>query len=243
MREYTKAYSERGASMGRVNTNGDPDFDGTLTIELVPLDSGGYDPGGAYWGAPDPNHGVHSLYTAYDANGEVDVYFRAKDREAAVKHVLEAYPKAIIAPVVGASDEFFASYVETALWSTTYAADNDGNPVDPNDTANYSDIPLGDNFDRSDIDEETLAKMIADCDDFVNANAETLEKLKAAGHQTDERAGHNFWLNRNGHGAGFWDEVAGTHALAPLFDKLSEASKAYGSFYLYVGDDGKVYGS
>jgi len=53
----------------------------------------------------------------------------------------------------------------------------------------------------------------------------------------DEKAGHDFWLTRNGHGAGFWDgdwqEPAGA--------ELSKASKAFGEINLYVSDDGKLY--
>jgi len=42
----------RGAGMGR--TSGLPEnFAGPLQLRHVPLDSGGYDPGGAYWGSPD----------------------------------------------------------------------------------------------------------------------------------------------------------------------------------------------
>jgi hypothetical protein len=51
-------------------------------------------------------------------------------------------------------------------------------------------------------------------------------------------AGHAFWLTRNGHGAGFWDgDWPEPHASA-----LDEASKAFGSFDLYVGDDGMIHG-
>lgn len=47
-----------------------------------------------------------------------------------------------------------------------------------------------------------------------------------------------FGVNRNGHGAGFWDRGIGAFG-----DRLSEASKAWGSFDLYVGDDGMIYGT
>lgn len=46
--------------------------------------------------------------------------------------------------------------------------------------------------------------------------------------------GHNFWLTRNGHGAGFWDAGLGEDG-----EKLSEISKKYGTSDLYVGDDNK----
>ncbi len=52
------------------------------------------------------------------------------------------------------------------------------------------------------------------------------------------KAGHDFWLTRERHGAGFWDEGLGS-----IGDRLTEAAHAYGSFDLYVGDDGMIHGS
>lgn len=50
-------------------------------------------------------------------------------------------------------------------------------------------------------------------------------------------AGHDFWLTRNGHGAGFWDgDWPEPHASI-----LTEASKTFGETDLYIGDDGKVH--
>jgi hypothetical protein len=50
--------------------------------------------------------------------------------------------------------------------------------------------------------------------------------------------GHDFWLTRNGHGAGFWDgdwpKEAG--------DRLTKACEEFGEFDLYIGDDGMIYG-
>ena len=50
-------------------------------------------------------------------------------------------------------------------------------------------------------------------------------------------AGHDFWLTRNGHGAGFWD---GDWPL-PYADLLDKAAQAAGTCDLYVGDDGMIY--
>lgn len=50
------------------------------------------------------------------------------------------------------------------------------------------------------------------------------------------RAGHDFWLTRNGHGAGFWDR-----GLGELGERLTAVAKPYSSAYVYVGGDGKVY--
>lgn len=118
-------------------------------------------------------------------------------------------------------DDFQQSYVKTALWSE---CDGDQNPLD-------------DNYGPEDIDSATLAKMAADCDDFRDLASEELDEAEQQG-QDDARAGHNFWLNRNGHGAGFWDE-----GLGALGQKLDIHSKSFGSYNLYVGDDGKIYGA
>ena len=52
-----------------------------------------------------------------------------------------------------------------------------------------------------------------------------------------ERAGHDFWLTRNHHGAGFWDG----DWPEDVDEKLTEASHSWGEMDLYVGDDGRVY--
>jgi len=67
----SKAYSQYGASMGRT------DFGAPLEGELcgchrIPLDSGGYDSGGAYWGTGRP------LFRVTFEAGER--FFRASDR-------------------------------------------------------------------------------------------------------------------------------------------------------------------
>ena len=55
-------------------------------------------------------------------------------------------------------------------------------------------------------------------------------------YTNEERLGHDFWLTRNGHGAGFWDR-----GLGELGQKLTEATKTFGTSDLYIGDDGKIY--
>jgi hypothetical protein len=53
-----------------------------------------------------------------------------------------------------------------------------------------------------------------------------------------ERAGHDVWLTRNGHGCGFWDGDWSE----PAATRLTKASKKFGEFNLLVGDDGKIHG-
>lgn len=109
---------------------------------------------------------------------------------------------------------FTLAYIECALWSST---DDEGNSLDRN-------------FSKDDIHPATLKAMEDDCAAFVADGAVLLE----ASGLTDERQGHNFWLSRNGHGAGFFDDDQYV---------LQAAAKAWGSFDLYVGDDGKIHGS
>lgn len=58
------------------------------------------------------------------------------------------------------------------------------------------------------------------------------------GFSNEARAGHDFWLTRNGHGVGFLDRDELSEADQK---RLTEASKEFGECYLYVGDDGKLY--
>ena len=51
---YTKAYSQYGASMGRPDCINEADTVVKILLERVRLDSGGYDLGGAYWGHGAP---------------------------------------------------------------------------------------------------------------------------------------------------------------------------------------------
>jgi hypothetical protein len=111
-------------------------------------------------------------------------------------------------------DAFTRAYVECALWSST----------------DDQERPLDDNYTLADLAPEALARMAEDCQLFQSENASDI--ANDAG-----RAGHDFWLTRNGHGAGFWDgnwpEVVG--------DRLTASAQGFGCCDLYVGDDGKIY--
>jgi len=110
---------------------------------------------------------------------------------------------------------FQLGYMMAALWSST---GDDGEPLDKN-------------FGIFDIGQDTVDEMIADCNKFTGDNAKDLE---------DEHmglAGHDFWLTRNSHGAGFWDggweENKGK--------RLTIAAKSFPDIHLYVGDDKKIH--
>lgn len=106
-------------------------------------------------------------------------------------------------------------YLIAALWSST---DDEGEPLDKN-------------FELCDLAPETIERAESDCSTFLAANFADIPV------EQYQQAGHDFWLTRNRHGAGFWDgdwpDEAGR--------RLSEASYAFGEIDLYVGDDGLLY--
>lgn len=128
----------------------------------------------------------------------------------------------------GTLEDFTAAYIVAALWSSN---DDDGEPLDAN-------------YDENDIAPVTLEAMRTDCHQFWNDNRRNIAAAAYFGeyvknnHQWSaaELAGHDFWLTRCGHGAGFWDRGLGEPG-----DKLTTAAKTYGNVDLYIGDDGKVY--
>lgn len=79
----------------------------------------------------------------------------------------------------------------------------------------------------------TVKRIIADCEAFQLSAA-----CAAVAHDHDPSdAGHDFWLTRNGHGAGFWDG----DWPEPEGSALDAEAKKFGSVDVYVGDDGLVY--
>lgn len=121
-------------------------------------------------------------------------------------------------------DDFARAYMECALWSST---DNDGEPLDKR-------------HGLADFSPACVASMLADCKRFQSENAADLSPrfvIRCGPSGYSAYQGHDFWLTRNRHGAGYWDgdyeESAGK--------RLTEASHKYTEVYLYVGDDGLIY--
>ena len=107
------------------------------------------------------------------------------------------------------------SYITCALWSCY-----DPKTEDNLDTLGYTEDSLS---------PEAMKEAVHDCNSFVEQAGNML------GEQTPEQDGHDFWLTRCGHGAGFWDRglVHGV-ALSALCDKM-------GSRDLVIGDDNQLY--
>ena len=102
-------------------------------------------------------------------------------------------------------DVFTRSYLEGAL----YAELGDAG------------LPLDYDFGIQDFTRETIEQAIRDCTRFQEECAPLL--MEAPTGQDAEQAGYDFWLTRNGHGAGFWDGDWGT-----VGDRLTEASERFG---------------
>lgn len=109
---------------------------------------------------------------------------------------------------------FRDAYVHAALF---FSADEQDSPL------------IG--YDQPNIHRDALTVMRADCARFFREN-------KADIANNLSQAGHDFWLTRNGHGAGFWDG----DWPEPAATRLTKAAHSCGEYTLYVGDDGMIHG-
>jgi hypothetical protein len=115
-------------------------------------------------------------------------------------------------------DAFTQAYIEAVFWTEC----NSDNPE-------LADATF------ADLDAASLGAIVTDCENFQTNNAATLHKAYSVDGYNATRAGHDYWLTRNGHGAGFWDRDLGR-----VGDTLSDACR-HREAYVYRGDDGKVY--
>jgi hypothetical protein len=121
-------------------------------------------------------------------------------------------------------DPFLRQYFETALWSSSdESTPSGGEPMDAN-------------YDLEDFDHETLVKMVDDASKW-RTNPDVWEALDGLEGFDESQVGHDFWLTRNGHGAGFWDG----DWPEPEASILDISSKEAGEVDLYIGDDGLIY--
>lgn len=111
----------------------------------------------------------------------------------------------------------YAAYIEAVYFTDT--GEDEQPPSDAEMSPHAQFIAMSD-----------CAEFLAQCVDN-GALSEYSESLS-----TWEQFGVDFWLTRNGHGAGFWDRGLGV-----LGDKLSETAKLCGSRDAYRGDDGLIY--
>lgn len=119
------------------------------------------------------------------------------------------------------------AYLQTALWASS----------DENDD------PLDSNYSINDFAPGEVNKAKIDLKNFVG-------KLKTSGllglykKEYDlSQLAHDFWLTRNGHGAGFWDRSYSNDAPdgSDLGDAITKIADSFRETSVYVGDDGKLY--
>lgn len=114
-------------------------------------------------------------------------------------------------------EQFTAACIE-ALYFTNTGETSEGQP--PSD---------------AELDAETKLNLEADCRSFWHR----MSVYVTASKRTPSQAGHDFWLNRNGHGAGFWDG----DWPEPFAATLDKAAKNYGEFGTYLSEcSGEIIG-
>jgi hypothetical protein len=127
-------------------------------------------------------------------------------------------------------DEMTMSYIETALWSSHC---NGQSPHDecPGEDCDRGLDDLG--YTDDDLAPGQLIEIKNQVFDFVQRCESEGDLLQG---MDPGQAGHDFWLTRNGHGAGFWDRGLGERG-----DLLTKWAQSFGDADLYIGDDGLVY--
>ena len=95
--------------------------------------------------------------------------------------------------------------------------------------------------DTSDVDQPSRdAELSEDAMDYLRADCLSFWRrfgcYVAVADQTPNQAGHDFWLTRNGHGAGFWDG----DWPAPYADMLTKGAECYGQIDTYLSDAGEI---
>jgi len=89
-------------------------------------------------------------------------------------------------------------------------------------------------FQDAELSDETRLDLEADCRSFWRRFG---CYVNVCDGKSPSDAGHDFWLTRNGHGAGFWDgDWPDTYA-----DILTKGAQGYGEFQTYQGAGGMIY--
>ncbi len=146
-------------------------------------------------------------------------------------------------PRFSSLDAFTQGYIEAALWTSEEQLSEEsgrqmsGTGFYRDNNAELQTVLIPGDIGFSDLAPETVQTMKTECARFHLAACDYLDAAnKLDSSYTEARAGHDFWLTRNGHGAGFWDR-----GLGEIGDKLTKIAKCRRETNLYIGDDGKIY--
>jgi hypothetical protein len=125
------------------------------------------------------------------------------------------------------------SYLESAIWTEEERMQED-------EVSEYGE--LGDDSEVRDMVTDAMDLNIHNFSDDSKIQAYTdIKKFLSligdtANIMTEEQLGHDLWLTRNGHGAGFWDRGYDEADVAIL----NKASEDLGEIDLYVDDSGVI---
>lgn len=128
------------------------------------------------------------------------------------------------------------AYVSCALWSEGCMGSATSAHADPSKCGGEdcdSSLSHDLNFGHDDLSAAAARDMEADVEGFIKSCLQ--ERPNCFDCMDDAAIGHDFWLTRNGHGAGFWDR-----GLGELGEYLTAMSKPFGSAMLYVNANGEV---
>lgn len=113
-------------------------------------------------------------------------------------------------------DAFTQGALDCAAW---LASDHDNG----GEAYEWGSGPADDAVAAVEWEPNSVASLAEECAAFQADHAADLEAAYATGY-TPEQAGHDFWLTRNHHGAGFWDR-----GLGAIGDRLTQACRPWGS--------------
>lgn len=116
-------------------------------------------------------------------------------------------------------------YIECALWCGVMRYADEG-----------EDLEMEDNADEGMLSDKVREEIEKECRDFVASNIDDLMGCDLDSAQ----CGHDFYLTRNRHGAGFWDRKSRGKYADQCLDRLTEASHAYGSQTLLLDENGTI---
>lgn len=112
--------------------------------------------------------------------------------------------------IIDMSNQFFRGYLACALWISTDGSDQ-GRPIDKD-------------FEISHFTKRALRRAWYECRLFYKYNRDAIDAGDAA------QAGHDLWLTRNNHGAGFWDG----DWPEPAATSLTESARAMGESHVLI---------
>lgn len=127
----------------------------------------------------------------------------------------EAHADACAEAAAGALSDMIEGYLDCALWASV--------PLREDESADQSLFEIG--YGRSNCCADTLTDARAACEEFVEAHGDALRAAFESHPQySPSGAGHDLFLSRNGHGAGFFD-----HGEHPCWDVLQAAARGLGA--------------